>query len=164
MSIVHLHLALTHLPVMGAAFALLLFIGVLYRNAVSLKFALWFLGGLGAAALIVYLTGEPAADAIEKLPGVSGALIEEHEDSALIATIFTGVLGVLALLMLFVYRQRTAPRWVAVSGLGATMALSAVMAWTANLGGQIRHTEIRAGNAAATQQLERRSGDGEGDR
>ena len=60
MSIVHLHLFLNHLPVMGAVFALLLFIGVLYRNAVSLNFALWFLGGLGAAALIVYLTGEPA--------------------------------------------------------------------------------------------------------
>lgn len=164
MSIVHLHLFLNHLPVMGAVFALLLFIGVLYRNAVSLNFALWFLGGLGVAALIVYLTGEPAADAIEKLPGVTEALIEEHEDAALFASIFTGVLAVLALLMLFAYRHRTAPRWVAVSGLGATMVLSAVMAWTANLGGQIRHTEIRAGGGAATQQLERRSGDAEGDR
>ena len=143
MNVVHLHLLLNHLPVLGSLFALLLFAGALYKRAVSVRFALWFAVGLGAVALTVYLTGEPAADRVEKLLGVTEKTIDAHEEAAELATIIAGVLGSLALIALLLFRRREVPRWVAAAGLIGTLVLSTAMGWTANLGGQIRHTEIR---------------------
>ena len=143
MNVVHLHLLMNHLPVLGSFFALLLFAGALYRKSVSLRFALWFTVALGAAAIVVYLTGGPTAENLEKLVGITEQSIERHEEAAEIATFGAGALGALALLTLFVFRRREIPRWVGVSGLAGLTMLAAVMGWTANLGGQIRHSEIR---------------------
>lgn len=54
-----------------------------------------------AAAVPTYLTGEPAEEAVEHLPGVVKDLIEIHEERALIALIvatFGGILGLASLL------------------------------------------------------------------
>jgi hypothetical protein len=51
--------------------------------------------------------------------------------------------GVAALIL---YRRSALPRWLTMLGLVA--AVGAMMAYTANLGGQIRHSEIRAGAAS----------------
>jgi len=144
MNIVHLHLLLNHLPVVGSLVALLLFAATFYRNAVSARFALWFAVGLGAVALAVYLTGEPAADTIERVVRIADRDIERHEEAAELATIIAGSLGALALVGLLVFRRRQIPRWVGAAGLAGMLFLSAAMAWTANLGGQIRHSEIRS--------------------
>lgn len=149
MNVVHLHLLMNHLPVLGSLFALMLFAGTIYRRSVSLRFALWFAVGLGAAAIAVYLTGEPAADSIEQLVGITEQSIERHEEMAELATIGAGILAALALVALLVFRRREIPRWVGAAGLIGTVLLSATMGWTANLGGQIRHSEIRG--AAAPQ-------------
>ena len=61
-------------------------------------------------------------------------------------------IGVLALISLVVYRQRAIPRRVTVIGVVATLAAMGVVGYAANLGGQIRHTEIRAGAAAGVTQ------------
>jgi uncharacterized membrane protein len=53
-------------------------------------------------------------------------------------------LGVLTLAALWRYRKRELPRGVAGAALFVAVGVTAVMAYTANLGGQIRHTEIRA--------------------
>ncbi|HET9635209.1 MAG TPA: hypothetical protein VFP26_04695 [Gemmatimonadaceae bacterium] len=147
MNIVHLHLLLNHLPVVGSLFAMLLFAGTLYRRSVSPRFALWFAAGLGAAALAVYFTGEPAADTVEKIAGITERSIERHEEAAELTTIVAGILGGLALISLLLFRRREVPRWIGAAGLVGTVLLSAAMGWTANLGGQIRHSEI--GGAAA---------------
>ncbi|HJP84668.1 MAG TPA: hypothetical protein VJ852_01650 [Gemmatimonadaceae bacterium] len=144
MNIVHLHLLLNHLPVVGSLVALLLFAATFYRNAVSTRFALWFAVGLGAVALAVYLTGEPAADTVERVVRIAERDIERHEEAAELATIIAGSLGALALVALLVFRRRQIPRWVGAAGLAGMLFLSAAMAWTANLGGQIRHSEIRS--------------------
>jgi len=143
MNVVHLHLLMNHLPVLGSLFGLMLFAGTMYRKAVSLRFALWFAVGLGAAAIAVYLTGEPAADSVEKLVGITEQSIERHEEMAELATIGAGILAALALTALLVFRRKEIPRWVGAAGLVGTVLLSATMGWTANLGGQIRHSEIR---------------------
>lgn len=144
MNVVHLHLLLNHLPVVGSLFAMLLFAGSLYKRAVSLRFALWFAVALGATALAVYLTGEPAADTVEKLVGITERSIERHEEAAELTTIVAGTLGALALIALMLFRRREVPRWIGAAGLVGTVLLSAAMGWTANLGGQIRHSEIRS--------------------
>jgi hypothetical protein len=144
MTLVHLHLLLNHIPVIGALFALLLFTAVLVRREmVSTKFALGFTAATAAVAVVVYFTGGAAEDAVENLAGVTESAIERHEEAAELATVVFGVLGGLALIALLAFRKKTAPKWVALAGLVGTLAVSALMGWTANLGGQIRHTEIQ---------------------
>lgn len=148
MNTVHLHLLLNHLPVVGTVIGTLLLAVALLRRSDELgRISLGLFGLLGAIALVVYLTGEPAEDAVEKLPGISHGLVERHEDAALVATIVLGIFGALALATLLLYRRRALPRWVTMLGFDTALVASSTMAYTANLGGQIRHTEIRAGAA-----------------
>jgi len=145
MSIVHLHLLLNHFPVIGAIVgALLLAIALLRRSSELAKLSLGFLAIIGAASIAVFLTGEPAQEALEQLPGFSERLVDRHEDAALVATIVTGTIGALALAAVILYRRRAVPRWVSMLVLVCAVGSSAVMAYTAYLGGQIRHTELRA--------------------
>jgi len=158
MSLVHLHLLLNHIPVIGTLIALLLFAtALLLRETVSTKFALAFTAGVAAIAVVVYVTGAPAEEAVEKLAGVTERSIERHEEAAELATIAIGGLGALCLIALLAFRAKRAPRWVAFAGLVGSLGVSALMGWTANLGGQIRHTEIQG--ASNQQQLDHESGD-----
>lgn len=145
MSLVHLHLLLNHVPVVGTLFALLLFAAaLLLRETVSTRFALGFSAAIALVALAVYFTGEPAEEAIEKLAGISESVIEQHEEAAELSTIAMSIFGALALAALVIFRKGKMPRWVGAAGLAGTIVLTALMGWTANLGGQIRHSEIRS--------------------
>jgi uncharacterized membrane protein len=145
MSIVHLHLLLNHIPVVGALFAVLLFGAALFlRETVSTKFALAFTAAIAAVAVAVYLTGGPAGEAVEKLAGVTERGIEQHEEAAELATVAFSILGGLSLIALIVFRATRAPRWIAFAGLVGSLAISGLMGWTANLGGRIRHSEIQS--------------------
>ncbi len=147
MSIVHLHLLLNHVPVVGALFALLLFAAAIFlRETVSTKFALGFSAAIAVITVVVYFTGGPAEEAVEKLAGVTERAIEQHEEAAEVATIAMSMFGALALAALVIFRKRKMPRWVGAAGLAGTIVLTALMGWTANLGGQIRHSEIRGAN------------------
>ena len=62
-----------------------------------------------------------------------------------------GALGVIALLGLLALRHgKAVPAWFAGFMVIVSLTVSALMAWTANIGGQIRHTEIRVGAAPST--------------
>ncbi|HEY7636279.1 MAG TPA: hypothetical protein VH763_12070 [Gemmatimonadales bacterium] len=145
MSLVHLHLALTHLPVLGVLFGtLLLAVGVVRNNDVLRRTALVVFLATGVLAGATYFTGEPAEEAVEHLPGVSEAVIESHEGAALIATLAAVALAAISTAGLIRYRKGKAiPTGFATIALLVGMAVTATMAWTANLGGQIRHEEIR---------------------
>ncbi|MPZ20825.1 MAG: hypothetical protein GEV06_23395 [Luteitalea sp.] len=95
-------------------------------------------------AVPVYLSGEPAEEAIEHLAGVSEALIEQHETWAAGALVGVEGLGVLGLIGLFLLRRNPVlpTRFLGTTAI-VLIITTAVLAWTANLGGQIRHTEIR---------------------
>lgn len=162
MNTVHLHLLLNHLPVVGTVIGtLLLGVALLRRSDELGRISLGLFGLLGLIAVAVYLTGEPAEDAVEKLPGISDGIIDQHQDVALVATIIVGIIGAFAVGSLLIYRRRVLPRWVTMFGFAAALVASSVMAYTANLGGQIRHTEIRSGAALPS---ERAAGDAERER
>ena len=149
MNSAHIHLLLNHIPVLGTFLALALLLASLPRhNVPRTRSALWLLVVLGIVTVGVFLSGEPAEDAVEGLAGVSEPLIESHEEAALASTIALGTLATFAVSALLWFRRRTLPRWVMLGSLAATMIVAGMMAWTANLGGQIRHTEIRGGDVA----------------
>ena len=146
----HLHLLLNHVPVLGAFGLLLLFTIAFFRRDSSLgRLTLVLTIGVAAAALAVFLTGEPAEEIVEELAGVGESAIEPHEEAARIATIAFGMLGAGAAAVLLAFRRRELPRWVMGAVLASTLAVSGLMGWTANLGGRIRHTEIGGAPAAA---------------
>ncbi len=92
----------------------------------------------------VYLSGEPAEEIVEDLPGVPHAVLEEHEEIAKVTFVATEVLGALALLGLaLAWKRNLVPNAVAYSSLVLVLVTSGLLARTAYLGGQIRHTEIR---------------------
>ena len=152
MSLVHLHLMLNHIPVVGAFFLVVMFAtGLVRGNATILRMALWTCGALGAIALLTFFTGEPAEEAVEHLVGTSEAAIERHESVALIGTVLLGVGAALSLATLAVVRRRPAlPRWIGGIGLAGSLIVAGAMVVTANLGGQIRHSELRGDAAGAT--------------
>ena len=149
MSALHLHLLLNHFPIVGAIFATLLLALALARKSSELaKLAFGFFALLGVISILVYLTGGSAEEAIERLPGFSEPLVERHEEAALVATIAIGTVGAFAAVLLFWFRRRALPRRMAGAVFDATIGVAALMGYAANLGGQIRHTEIRFGSVA----------------
>ena len=155
MSLVHLHLLLNHLPVIGVPLiAALLMYGIFRRQRDVQRAALAGFVLVAVLTLPAYLTGEPAEEAIEHAPGVATALIGRHETLATVAMVVTGLLGAWAALGLFFSRrERPVPRLVLSGGvLLAVLAVGALIP-TGYYGGQIRHAEIRAA-AAPVQGIE----------
>src|SRR5688500_9804157 len=114
MSTVHVHLILNHFPIVRAVLGVLL-IGLawLRRSNALGKAAMGLFVLLGILSIVVFLTGEPAEEAVEALPGISESLMEQHEEAALIATIGMSVAGMLSLVGLSLYRGRPLARWIA---------------------------------------------------
>jgi uncharacterized membrane protein len=142
----HLHLMLNHFPVLGIMIGFLILLWGVLRGFEEVKtVGLVVLVLTAIAAIPVYLTGEPAEEIVENLPGVSEQIIELHEDSALFSLILAIATGVLAFAGLIFKRFSSAN--VARFSMYAVLLLSFIsgtlMARTAYLGGQIRHTEIR---------------------
>lgn len=143
MSLVHLHLVLNHVPVIGLGFVILILLIALWRNnSDTARLGLVFAVGLAAVAAVVFVTGEPAEEAVEGVAGISEAAIHRHEEAAYAALIAVGLAGLVSLLALAIYWRRVLPRWVIGTSLVVTFAAGGIMGWAANLGGQIRHTEI----------------------
>ena len=144
MSFTHLHLLLNHFPVIGTLIVTALLAWAVFRRSEEItRVSLGLIAAMGAISIVVFFTGEPAEEAIENLPGFSEAITERHEEFALIATIVVGSIGTLALGALALLRKRDIPRWVTVWSLVLSIVASGVMGYTALLGGQIRHTEVR---------------------
>jgi uncharacterized membrane protein len=150
MSPVHLHLLFNHVPVIGTVIALCLLAFAALRGDDRIgRVSLGLLAVLAAAAVATYLTGEPAEEAVEGVAGIPRALVERHEEAALLATIALGAMGALSAGWLLLFRRRPLSRGVMLGLLLLALAPAGAMAYAANLGGQIRHTEIRAGATTA---------------
>jgi uncharacterized membrane protein len=158
----HLHLLLNHAPLMGAYFALgLIILGLIFRNSNLDRGGLVLLVASALLAIPVHLTGEPAESGVRGLPGVTREVIEEHEESALPTLIVFELAGAVALAGLVMYRKSPAlPRGFALVVLAVTVVTTVMIARTAYLGGQIRHTEIRSGDTTGhVEQGERQDDD-----
>lgn len=142
----HVHLIINHIPVIGVPGVILLLAYALARKSKEVKMVSFGLLVLIALmTLAVYFTGDGAADVVKKIPGVTEAFIDRHEEMADLALVLTELLGVLSLAGLIILRRSgSIPKWLAVMVLLASLITAAVVGLTANLGGQIRHTEIRA--------------------
>lgn len=147
---VHLHLLVNHAPIFGAIFALCLFVAsYIWAPDVLRRTAFVFLIFTGLAGAASDLTGEPAVHAVRGLPGIKRDVTHAHEDMGEKSFIAAAVVGVLAIGLLFQSRNGSVSNGAAMTGLVASLIVSAMMAYTGLLGGRVRHTEVRAGATPA---------------
>lgn len=141
----HIHLLLNHFPTIGFSIAIGLFIGAIVSRSDDLKKAsLTVLVAVAILTFPTYLSGNAAALAIRKMPDVSSTLIATHEGAALMSFILMEITGGAAWLAL--WQMRRVGR-VSARTLGTVLLLSAItmglVTRAANIGGEIRHPEIR---------------------
>jgi uncharacterized membrane protein len=149
MSLTHLHLLLNHFPVIGALIGVALLALALIRKSSELsKVSLGLFAALGIVTLIVFFTGEPAEEGIEKLPGFSESITEKHEEFALLATIVLSAIGAMAGAVLALFKGKELPRRITLIALVLSIVGGGMMSYTAMLGGQVRHTEVRSGSVS----------------
>ena len=154
----HLHLMLNHVPVVGIPLGLALLAIGLALGSTHLRVAALLVFLLcSAVAGVVFLTGEPAEHRVETIPGISETYIEAHEEAAEVAIWGAIALGGVATIALVLHLPRRLPRSgmrLRTASLAAPLVLGIAVAFmlfrTANLGGQIRHSEIRSSAPAST--------------
>jgi uncharacterized membrane protein len=143
-NLAHLHLLLNHFPTVGLGIALGLLLSALLTKSKDLKqasFVAFFL--LGLVAIPVYLTGSAAQVVLEDQPNVSQQVMAAHKDAALLALILMEITGLVAWIALWRFR-----RWHQTAVLVLAIVTFGLMARAANIGGHIRHPEIRAAATA----------------
>ncbi len=144
MSQAHLHLLITHLPIFGSMFGVLVLgygLGTKNNQTKNAAYFIFIISAIGAG--IAYLTGEGAEHAVKNIQGVSKNTIWIHEDAAEYALISLIVLGAASVFALFVNRFKASLVWpISIIVLILSIISFALAARTGYLGGQIRHTEI----------------------
>ncbi len=146
MDLAHAHLLLNHFPTIGTIIGGGLYLLALATKSDDLKRAsLMVLLGISLIAIPTYITGNGAQDAIKSLPGLSKSLVDSHEGAAFLALGFIEFLGGFAWLGLWQFRRLgRIPNWNLAVILILTLTSFGLMARASNLGGEIRHAEIRA--------------------
>lgn len=144
MNLPHVHLLLNHFPIIGTIIALGLFIfGLIGKSDGLKKASLVIFAGIALLSIPTYMSGNGAADALSKLPGVSMNAIAVHNNAAVVAIGFMELTGLFSWLGLWQYRRFTHARtWTIATVVVLSLIALYYMAVTGNTGGQIRHGEI----------------------
>lgn len=152
MDATHLHLVLTHFPIIGTIIGVfILAYGYFFKNESITKVALITFVVMSILTIPVFLTGEEAAETVENIAGISENIIEEHEELAEKAIWLMGFLGVLSLFSLWaMIKKMSFSRTITLITFAVSIATFALFAQVGNLGGQIRHSEIRDANTTVS--------------
>jgi uncharacterized membrane protein len=146
MNLAHLHLLLTHFPIIGTIVALGLFIASFIGKNDDLKrSSLIIFAAIALITLPTFYSGIGAQRAIRKDPGVSAALIDRHEGAAMLAVFFMLTTGALAMVELWRRRRiATEKPWsgTLLAILLFSLLTTGLMARVGTTGGDIRHPEI----------------------
>ena len=143
------HLLINHIPVIGTWIGTgVLVWGLIIRKEDVRRLALGLLAVVALSAAPAFLSGSEAEDRAESLPGVSSADVSDHESAATWALGGCVVLGLAAIGVLLAFRRKAIPTAGLAGVLGLALVCSALLGWTAHLGGEIRHPEIRSGFSA----------------
>jgi uncharacterized membrane protein len=145
MNFAYLHLALNHLPILTLPMALIFYIFAIYKkNQEFEKFSLLIIVITAATVIPAYLTGEPAEEMIEHLPGIAENLVKDHEEMAEVAFILTLIAGIFSLFtLLFSQKFQILKKHAGKVIISLSVLALVFLAIAAKKGGEIRHTEIR---------------------
>ena len=151
----HVHLLLNHVPTVGFMIGLILFVSSLIAKTAELKRAsLVVFVGIALVTIPTYVSGNAAEEVlcaggakapVCSDPGVSRSLIQTHEGAALLAFAAIILTGAFAWLGLWQIRRTSrAENWNLAVILVLSLVAFGLAARAANIGGEIRHPEIRS--------------------
>ncbi len=144
----HLHLLVNHLPIVGTYMSLLvLSTGFVLKNTTVKTTGLGLMVVSALVAIPAFLTGEPAEHILEAAGQANDQLIEVHEETAEWGIWVCEISGIIALIAFFTsVRQMKVARTLTFLAIVAALMSSLTWIRVGNTGGEIRHTEVRAGN------------------
>lgn len=145
MDATHLHLLINHIPILTTIFSVLILLwGIIKSNKSFQQLAMVGFIIAGILSIVALQSGEGAEDIVENLPGVTERYIHDHEEAAGITNWIAVAIALISLGGFAV--QRIKPTlmkgylWFLLLG---SLVSAGMFSYTAYLGGQIRHTEIR---------------------
>ena len=145
----HWHLVVNHLPIIFPIVGVIVMITGLISKSEAVKRTAFLIFILGALASIAAMTtGEGAEEIVEKINGVTENFLENHEETAETFALLTYILGGISLLGLWAsFKQKTFSNIISITTLIFAFVILFFGKQTGTTGGEIRHTEIRSGNA-----------------
>ena len=150
-NLTHLHLLLNHVPTVGAVVALgLLLLALIRRDEPLQRAGLEVLFVIAVLTLPVYISGVAAYQTLRTTqPEISDDAMRVHQDAALDGFTVMEFAGFIAWVALWQSRRRgRAARGLVPAVTLLSIVALVLMARAANLGGEIRHPEIRTGVTA----------------
>jgi uncharacterized membrane protein len=140
----HIHIMINHFPiilvVMGALATVL---GMLRSRRGIWLYATATLTIAALASIPTYFTGEPAEEALHRPWYIARTSIHNHEQAALVATLLTGLAGLIALVawrrLVRYPRELSLPRGLRIAVVVTAVVAAAAMGYASLLGGRIIH-------------------------
>jgi uncharacterized membrane protein len=159
----YFHLVINHFPIIGILIGTMILIAGMIFNNTGVK-----ISGLGTIvfaalmAIVAYLTGNPAEEAVKAIPDVAKSLVSRHEDIAAVGLYLLIPAGLLATTSLYsIWKKERSVRFLIILTLALSLISSAAMVYVGRTGGQIRHSEFR--NEATKQYIIEHQNDKEED-
>lgn len=144
MNFAHLHLVVNHISVVGIPLVLLfLSYGVIKNSLLLQNFSLAMLTFVSLCVLPAYFSGESAEEVVEHLPGVAESSINPHEEAAELSLILCLMTSAASVVALWFHKKVGMAQNQYRSHLSSSSCLG-ILIYTANLGGKIRHSELRS--------------------
>jgi uncharacterized membrane protein len=145
----HWHLVVNHLPIIFPLVGVIVLVTGLISKSEAVKRTAFMIFIFGALASIAAMTtGEGAEEVVEKINGVTENYIKSHEERAETFALLSYILGGISLFGLWAsFKQKTFSNIVAIATLVFAFVVLYFGKQTGTTGGEIRHTEIRNGNA-----------------
>lgn len=145
----HIHLMINHFPLFTALMGIALLAYTLItknKNFEKLYLILFIVSALSIVP--TYFSGENAEHAVEEIKGIAESAIHPHEEAGEKALIVTMLLGLFSLGKMFIKNNEKAAKILSLLIIISSISSFALIAYTGNLGGKIRHTEL-SGDANA---------------
>ncbi len=148
MDAIHLHLVLTHVPIVGMLFVSTTFLwSALTKNDSVGRFANYATIATALMAIPAYLAGMAAEERVEHLPWITEGLIDYHENVATIALVFSLAICIFAIVSIIINKKsgtiKTKVLWFMFM---VALINFAILGFTGNRGGLVGHPEIRGDN------------------
>ncbi|MBS7788194.1 hypothetical protein KIH23_12880 [Flavobacterium sp. CYK-55] len=145
----HWHLAVNHLPIiLPIAGLIVLICSLIFKSDAVRKSAYVLLIIAALTAAVSMKTGEEAEELVEHMAGIEHSMIHEHEEAAEGFAVLMYILGVVSIVGIWAeVKKATWGKWVIYLVLVLSVVAIYMARITGTTGGEVRHTEIRAGFA-----------------
>ena len=146
MNLAHLHLVLTHLPIVGLFMVMLINLYAIFnKNNEIKKLTLWGYVVVGIFVVLAYFTGDGAEEIVKTYPNISNETIELHEHFALAFLIGLSIISSASVYIIYKNKEKQISDKTIQFLLIGSFILCVIAIETGSTGGNIRHSEITQG-------------------